>query len=411
MSRQWAYIGGGLLWVIYFVFVYRYSTNVPFMDDYDVYLGSILNFRQAPGAWEKLQVLLAQHNEHRPLLPRLIALLVTGITGNCNMQVLILLGNLALFFTWLVLIKHIPFKNTWVYACVCWGMIFLLTGLQSIENTFWATGALQNYLSVFLSVCVLSALIQKKYMAGLVYTLLAILCSAAGFLLVPFVIGMAVWKRKYIISVFIICVFILVLYLYFHTYQTPPHTYMFQHSAYTSMAYKVQYFFSFIGSGFLLKGKSLSWAYVWGVFLFIVSIIQMVKSRRIDAWTLLGIWVIINALAAAYSRGNMGPEQALTGRYRVYSILLLVVCGVRMIEHVPAFRKLAAMAFLAISKGSAAVQVKYLYPVVVDNKKYLDYSMAVFIGAQNPAFLIYPVPALAGDRLIKSAEAHIYTPY
>ena len=174
---------GMTLFVLHLIYVYHFSSPYPINDDYDMFLGSLINFEEANGLWNKLIVLFAQHMEHRPAFPRIVALIVWKITGNCDFRLLILIGNLMLFLTWWMISNSIKKLTSFQTILINIFVVVTLVGTQSMENIFWATSSLQNYSLIAFSLCAVHFSLKNQFIISAVFAILAICSSMAGFLL------------------------------------------------------------------------------------------------------------------------------------------------------------------------------------------------------------------------------------
>ncbi len=402
-----SYIIGLIIWLVYFILVYQFSSSAPFMDDYDLYLKSLINLKEANGFQEKLITLFAQHNEHRPFIPRIIALVDLKINGWLNLKILIIIGNIALFLTWLKLIQHLPIKEPMYKWLVSTGIIFIITGLQSTENIFWATGALQNYLTILSIVCSLSSLSKGNYWWGVIYFIFAISCSITGFILAPFIIIPIFIKKKFIKASCITVVISIIVFAYFYSYHPIQHS---TKNHYTGFIPTIKYFFAFIGSSFSFYGINLPLAYLGGVSVFILSAYIIIKTKRRDFWWMICVFILVSAFIAVYSRSNLGVLQALSSRYRIFSELIFISLVAMFIINYSKYKKALSLGFFCLGLIFLVTQIYVLKPVVENNKKMLDTGMIVFVRIKNPAYLMYPAPPVAAERLIRAYEKHIYKP-
>jgi hypothetical protein len=410
-NKIFLYSFWGIVWLGNFLYVYFYSSAAPMMDDYDFYLGSLIQFNKTQEFYPKLLTLFSQHNEHRPFIPRCIGLLMVKLGEGVNFKTLILLGNLALLTLWIVLKKNIPVKNQWMAFIISVAIFFILIGVQSAENSFWATGALQNYSTIlFCTLCIYFSYKGKTFISVL-FALCAILCSMTGFLLFPFLLFFLFKDKKWVSMIIVLLCILVVSVLYFANYKTPLHSIIFANSVHDNLNTKFKYFFVFIGSCFSWKNNSgITFSFWAGVVLLILFVVQNINYKKWDFWTYLGLFVILNALAASNSRSIMGLEQGLSERYRIISELFLIVCSLKTLKSFPNRNFITGYVFLIFSLFSFTVQIFYRQTHIVEQKKLLDTGLALFVIKMDPALLVYPIPALAGVTLLEAHERKIYKP-
>ena len=116
----------------------KYAVNIPHWDDHALKAFQV-NYNKSSSFVEKIQLIFAQHNEHRIALTRLFSLLIYEIKGTIDYRWLMILGNLSLIGTFsllcLILKKHNcsgePFAVFYFIP-----ISFLFFGLQLHENLF-----------------------------------------------------------------------------------------------------------------------------------------------------------------------------------------------------------------------------------------------------------------------------------
>lgn len=131
-------------WLLIVRTVAEYTYNIPKLDDYDAILGFMNDFAKADFG-TRLQLLFAQHNEHRIFTSRIIYLLQYYITGSVNFKSIIYIGNLQLipiFILFAYFIKRFV-KTMWVVPAIAASLcIFDVAGY---DNSGFAMAAIQNY--------------------------------------------------------------------------------------------------------------------------------------------------------------------------------------------------------------------------------------------------------------------------
>jgi hypothetical protein len=80
----------------YFAFLYQHAINVPLADDIFDVLQVITALSQAESVTSSLDIIYAQHNEHRTLASRLVYYGVFNLFGEINFRTLIFIANLSL---------------------------------------------------------------------------------------------------------------------------------------------------------------------------------------------------------------------------------------------------------------------------------------------------------------------------
>jgi hypothetical protein len=124
--------------------VAEYTYNIPKLDDYDAILKFLNNFTQADFI-TRLQLLFAQHNEHRIVTSRIVYLLEYYLTGDVDFKSIIYIGNLQLIPIFIILIYFITrfVKSMWVIPAFIASLC--LFDLAGYDNSGFAMGSMQNY--------------------------------------------------------------------------------------------------------------------------------------------------------------------------------------------------------------------------------------------------------------------------
>jgi hypothetical protein len=133
--------------VVFYAYFWRYAVNVPFQDDYDGVLGSLMNLLDARsvGAW--LRALAAQDDEYRVAFVRLVTLGLYGLSGEVDFRVLGLLGN-GLLLGFLVLFYRTT-RQLGLPPAYFAPVPFLLLNQTFHEGTFWGWIPCQYFAVLF----------------------------------------------------------------------------------------------------------------------------------------------------------------------------------------------------------------------------------------------------------------------
>ena len=168
--------------IVYFYTISVFALNIPFMDDFDIFIG-YLNLPDSV----RYHTLFNQHNEHRLVIPRLIAEGYCQLTGKINFVSLSYIGNsaivllcLALFYVW---------KRTSVPVGFFAPVPYLLFSACSWESMTMASSAL-NHLPVVPFALLAFILYESNFrfapVLAILSATLAAFTSAAG--LVVFIV-------------------------------------------------------------------------------------------------------------------------------------------------------------------------------------------------------------------------------
>lgn len=350
---------------LYILMVASFSTNIPVWDDYNVFLEYFTGSGQ-----DRLDLLFTQHNEHRIVFTRAVAEGVYRLLGYIDLRILIFIGNLSLLFIFLML--YYIFRKSPLEAKFFLPVPVFLFLFPQWENAVWAVAALQNY-SVIAFAIASFLLFEKKtvpsFIASIIFAVCAVLTSGTGILVFIALIVWALFSRPHSLSrtASAILVFMLTAYIYFKGYIKPPH-HPGMGEALLHPARTIIYFFSFIGSSMpfqlftIVAGAASTAGYIY------------ITARRYYAknppvyFSLL--FLFLNAAAAALSRSGFGASQAISCRYTIISMLILIFLYFAILEinyaskHFRAFIHRTQYAFIALlifaGISSYVIQIKIL---------------------------------------------------
>jgi hypothetical protein len=373
-----------------------------------MFYNSLMLLEETPGTWNKLGILFSQHMEHRPALPRGIAYLVWKISGTCNLKWLIVIGNGMLMLSWYILAlaaKKLPTLHAMAFNLTTF---FILCSLQSKENLCWATGALQNYSLIALALGAIYLCTQFKYgWAGLA-CLLAIGCAMSGFLVAVVLIIITCQQKKFTWALVYLVVAAGVAYIYrlnfiFYDVAALPGI-----TVHRGFAAQFKYFMAFLGSSCTIQMIPLNRAIVTGTLLLVVTLIYNRNLKRWNIWTYLAIFVMLCALAGVSHRSVLGPYQALSERYKIFSEILVISLIAGTLGLARTHKKWLTPLLLAISATLFVAQFNYYQSYLVHRKWELKHGVEFFIVTKSPQRLCYPVPDRAATILVKSFEMHLF---
>lgn len=325
------------------IFVYfgvwdYYAINIPKWDDHAL-KAFIVEYAQA-GTWQqKLKAIFKQHNEHRIALDRVFTWLDFSIFGTLNYRHLMLVGNLLLLGAiplWYVLLKN---NKKPLFALV--PVAFIWPTLAFWENMYWGMASMQNFGVVTLALWTIYLCVQPKpllFALSILVGGLTVSTSGNGLLILPicavllFISGdrkrLAIWLTLSLAAIF----------GYFWTY-TKPET---NPDSKASLFQLAKGYMAFLGSfaeSIPLKDHFGACVFM-GVILFLVAISiastilfrisrkkYTVKFERITDLFCLGTIMLILAtgLIVVYGRAGFGLEGLITSRFKIYSVLLLMV--------------------------------------------------------------------------------------
>lgn len=324
--------------LIYFTVWDYYAINIPKWDDHAL-KKFILDYAQADGWKGKIVALFKQHNEHRIALTRLLAWIDYAITGHLNFRHLMTAGNLLLLAVvplWYELLKK---NKKPLFALV--PVPFLWMTLAFWENMYWGMSAVQNFGVVTLTLWTLYLCINPRvvpFVIALLLSVATVLTSGNGLLVLPLgalLLFLTQNRKRFALWIIVSAAEI---FCYFYWYTKPESN----PDSKASIIQLAKGYMAFLGS-FAECIPVLDHAKVClflGIVLFLVAvsigsttlfrIMRNKYSHKFERTTdlfCLGtiLFILGTALIVVYSRAGFGSDVLITSRYKIYSVLLLIV--------------------------------------------------------------------------------------
>ena len=163
--------------IVFYAFVYHYSINVGWNDDWHGIEAFLASWMQQETFSDKFRLLFSQMCEHRILYVRLSTLLCKAIFGEANYRILMLFGVshlLILPFIFKRVLQSVNLPIIYLFP-----ILFFIFNIQPIENIFWAITSLQPNVVIIFGLWAFSLLLFTKHKAY--FYLAAILCFIAMF--------------------------------------------------------------------------------------------------------------------------------------------------------------------------------------------------------------------------------------
>ncbi len=329
--------------IYYFYLVNFFAVNIPYQDDY----GTIIRFMNEyfePTA-DKLSLLFSQTgNEHRLAFNRFVVLALYGLYGEVNFKFLIIIGNVALLLLFIMLFKvsKLHSKTTvFIFGA------FLLFQPEHWESMTWAMAALSNYYVLLFALLSIYCLQWKNNTGFYLSILLAIIATYTNgnglfvlyINLLSLIIDRTYFSKTKISSQYLsfhfaiyLILTILVTGLYFLNYTKTGHHQTIENILVIPLFF-LKHFLLMLGSGFAFELSNL------GIFVGVIILLSFgwlsycQYFRHHPTLFYFILFIIISVLIASITRAGFGVlDQALSSRYRIYSILLILLLGLATIE-------------------------------------------------------------------------------
>lgn len=332
-----------VVWLLVFVIigafwttVCYYAYNFPYYDDFQSIVLFLKHYIQSDSPSEKLILFFEQNFEHRVVFAKLLTLAVFSVTGQVNIKLLIILGDLSLIGMLFLMFRFLLKKQISLlgfFAIVC-----LLFQVQHYEDTIsWATCSLQHAPCLFFSMWSFYQALHKKNMIWTsLLAVLALFTSANGLSTICIVMLITAYSsvpRIHKMTQASLLIFITALHLLtMKIYSGPMLDHVFSHVAVKSML-----LLSFVGQmADTNYTNSLALSIVLGV-IFLSPITIVLKKffentlsnlTTIQWFSVTGIVTLLFVgFLIVFARGEMPDFYGYRmDRYKIYSAFFAIFC-------------------------------------------------------------------------------------
>lgn len=336
--------------------IFRYGVNMPYFDQWDVHIAG--NFIKAHQQGLTFSDLVAQHSEHRILIPRIAWLLLGWTTHwNCIAEMVlgwvITCGSSAGILRLICLTqghfnKALP--TTFAPRSILDGRVMFLWLLSNLlifspsqwEN--WLLGSAVGFITPFFLILTFLTAISSlkpwpKFILATLFSFAATYSSANGMLVWPlcapllaFPFSKQAWgERKWPLAMWLASGMLLVG-LYFVGYQKPLHGGSHPYAAGVSPI--LQYIPAFVGAPLVdmtqLDAAKLAGSLMLAMYACALAYVayrfedkdSREMFRRGLVWLMIGGFVVASGVEAGIGRGALSPRQALSSRYISFTLYL-----------------------------------------------------------------------------------------
>ncbi len=397
----------------YFFLIIHYAVNIPLQDDYDTIL-AFLNLSDS----EKFRNLFVLHNEHRLAFNRITAFVFSKLFGEINFIYLCVFGNLSLLPLFFIIAKNHKLSSRNIFLAI--SIAFLLFQPQYWSNMTWATAALQNNFVIFFGFTSIYFWTRENWINKLysvLFALAATFTSGNGLFIwfVLIIIELTIFINKKNQSmvklnngriVVLLLFTTLVLFLYFKGYTRQPNHPGILESIYNPVR-TFKYFCAFLGAYLpVLLDKTIILGII-EIFIFIYITLKKYYNQNPVIYFFL-LYLLFGIIAASLTRSPWGWPQAISSRYRIISILILICELISISElYVKYFRiKKLQYLILLFSIMFHFGSLKTSSDELIERKNELIQS-AIQWNTKGEG-LLYPRQTRASNILKKASEKGIY---
>jgi hypothetical protein len=326
--------------VLMAVIIHRYGVNVPYWDEWDqlsVVSRAYDHTLTAGLLWE-------QQNEHRPVVSKLISIVIARTT-KLNLVVEMYVGFgfqlLSLILIWRMLAAGLKDRARVLIGPLTIAASLMMFWAVAHEDWIWGLASVQYFLSVLWAVLGVWALARwpgrwPSVSILSVATVLGIFTTGCGFALIGVgvlgIVGYGIAQKRipWLQLVAFVLVSVACTALYLRGYSSPGY------SA-TSLGRlhpieMITYLVTYVGSPFWIRTAGYKTALLFGL----IGIVSLAAAASyitgqaknwipaVAPWILLAGYTIINGANTAFARIDHGVEQATASRYRPVAALFWI---------------------------------------------------------------------------------------
>lgn len=304
---------------LYFIILVNMSENVPYLDDYHSILSFIIAYLKTGTAAEKIQLIFAQHNDHRIAFQRSVVLVQYYLCDSINFKYLIIFGNLSIVGILIILMKSC--NKTYERFFQMLPVVYLLFSFRYFEASFWAMVTLTGLWVVTFSLASILLLSRDgviNFIGSCFFATLAMYTQGNGKLVLASGFVLLLLKKKYrglcywLIFSGALCLSTLLFKFTYGGYQ----------NVLTVLQAPLNHIvsvFSFLG----LFAINLKLSIILGGII-IIGFLHCCRKRYYQqnlALFVMFFHIILTAVAVGYAR----PSIYFSSRYSIYSVLALVI--------------------------------------------------------------------------------------
>lgn len=322
--------------IVLAVLIAMYAVNVPFADEWDV----MPLFQLLQDGKLTFHYLIAQHNEHRIAIPRLLAIPLMWLSGGdvrAGMAFTFFLACVISACVAALLRRSLPDRSSWPL----WWLLANVLIFSPVQHENWLMG--MQMLPVLPVTCLAVALVVagSKLHEAIRWILCAALCLIASFsltnglvswlILAPLLLVNSGGRRWWWLAAWLLLM-AGTFALYFHGYSRPPHHPSFLLTL--SMPFTTfAYFLALLGTS-ICRGPGVDLAIAVGAVILALGLVLVSylarywRDRDLLArslsWLILCAYAIASSAMTAIGRASFGVKQAQDSRYTTVSVYLVL---------------------------------------------------------------------------------------
>ncbi len=329
---RWIPLAGiGLALFFYGQFLYLHAMNIPFADDILDVLQVMSGLIGADQPGQSLELLFAQHNDHRTTSSRLLYYLSYAAEGEINFRTLTFVANFALIM--ILLVMYLAIRDHFAPWLLLLPAALVLFQLRAYGLTLWSMAAFAYfyvYLYGFACLLMLRNINGVRFIFAILLASLATFTLASGQMIwlvgvVSLLQQVAVRKKVPLSYVAVWLGAAIAVMLAWRVGLETPNTLLYVLDFFIQKPwYQLTYYFVLLGNA--VTEESVTVAATAGGLMFLLLCYSTFRNRRAGNILpeLFGWYIVFSVIAMTLGRAPYSDiEYALSSRYSFPSILML----------------------------------------------------------------------------------------
>ena len=329
---RWIPLAGiGLALFFYGQFLYLHAMNIPFADDILDVLQVMSGLIGADQPGQSLELLFAQHNDHRTTSSRLLYYLSYAAEGEINFRTLTFVANFALIM--ILLVMYLAIRDHFAPWLLLLPAALVLFQLRAYGLTLWSMAAFAYfyvYLYGFACLLMLRNINGVRFIFAILLASLATFTLASGQMIwlvgvVSLLQQVAIRKKVPLSYVAVWLGAAIAVMLAWRVGLETPNTLLYVLDFFIQKPwYQLTYYFVLLGNA--VTEESVTVAATAGGLMFLLLCYSTFRNRRAGNILpeLFGWYIVFSVIAMTLGRAPYSDiEYALSSRYSFPSVLML----------------------------------------------------------------------------------------
>lgn len=417
-SRYW-YALAALSVLSYLITTCWLTDNTPKFDDLNDVFGFFKQLALAQTPLQKIGAFFYPNNEHVTAFSHLLYFLQYQLLGEIRFYGLTLIGHLIIVATGCVLGCIINnSRKPFYFALFTIGYL----NLYYWDSSFKAMTAISNQAVILFSLATLFALVRcKNFSMGIFFALLATFSQGNGVLIwlvgtVILLLNPETQTQRFVkLALWLSCaISAYVLYAWArHTYGTPSPislVYLQEHWQNAWLWQILGAVLAFLGST-VFSAVHLGVAMLLGGIAMLATLFWLLRFRQRD-WLISGVllFILASALTAGVMRGlASGAEGSLESRYKMYSLIFVLLLSVAAIEYwLPVRWRQRAAALLLLTALSIQLSAFRAVPFIQSQAQRFHVSMTTWLQDGDFRRQAIYFPPMSDHFLFVAEHLHLF---